>query len=223
MKKSLLFVLTAILFFSCLPAADAAFRLRPSNQLGSQNMDEPGDEGSRSTIGIGLQGLFSSGRLDYWAQINGDSYWEAPDEKLSAPTQRRGLSIGGRYNDLFQLWKASFSPFLSLGYANWNKNIPPGPHIGRFEEIMFLSATGGVKASLGRFFLEAGLNCPFWSDTDKGHDLSGKLGYNVFLGISTRIADVGLFHDSTAFGGDGNQSDFRFSVTGLRVIFNFDF
>jgi len=197
--------------------------------FGAQDTDEPGDRGSRSFIGIGVQLEKSFGLFDCWVGVGGAGYLEAPDDKLSAITGRLNGYFGARYNDLYKIWKFSFSPFMVLGLNNWNRNIYPQPedplYIGRFEEMRFVSVRGGVKISLDRFFLEIGPTLPLWSDTDKGHNLSGKLGLTAFLGVSTNIVDVGLFYDSISFSGDmsssNRQPDFCFSELGLKAFFKF--
>ncbi|MFH1822548.1 MAG: hypothetical protein ABH830_02495 [Patescibacteria group bacterium] len=222
MKKIVFFfiVVIAIVFIQLVQVS--AFELRPYFEVGSQVMDEPGDKGSRSNIGIGIQPFFQKDNLDYWLDLRLWTTFEPADEKISAPTGAKHLSIGGRYR-LFEFGNYSLSPFLTIGWESWKRNLENcSTFINRFTDIQFASTNFGVRIQRGKFFLDAGANYPFWNSTDNDN-LSGQFGYNGFLGYEAKWAIIGVYGDSYRFRGGRFQPDFNFYRVGLRMIFKIHF
>ncbi|MFH1461300.1 MAG: hypothetical protein ABIF84_02670 [Patescibacteria group bacterium] len=222
-RRLIMFCLLGILVVCGFSEKVLSFELRPYLEIGAQIMNEPGDHGDRSNIGIGVEALFNKGDLDYWVNLGLWSTFEATDEKLSAPTGAKHLSFGGRYK-LCQMDNGiAISPFFTLGWETWQRNLNPGPeYINRFEDIEFLSAHMGARFQYDRFFLDLGATYPFWNKTDRAN-LDGKPGYALFLGYKTKMAVFGIFGQNICFAGDENQPSFDFHRIGASMMFRIPF
>ena len=222
-RRTLLFFIMALTVITFINGKSKAlsFELRPYFEVGTQIMDEPGDKGSRSNIGIGVKALFDKGDLDYWLKLGLWTTFEPTDEKVSAPTGAKYFSIGGRYK-LYKTGDVTLNPFFTVGWENWKRNLEPGI-IGRFEEIQFLFANAGARFQRDKIFLDLGVTYPFWNETDKDHSLSGRLGYTAFLGFETKMVIFGISGNIIGFNGDDSQPDFNFSRVLAKFIFKIPF
>ncbi|MFH1427360.1 MAG: hypothetical protein ABIG60_02420 [Patescibacteria group bacterium] len=221
-KKMFLMLVVVIMAMISYPLKSFAFELRPYFEVGGQIMDEPGDKGSRSNIGIGIQPFHQRGNLSYWLDLRLWTTFEPADEKVSAPTGAKHLSAGGRYR-LYQLGNYTLSPFLIVGWESWGRNLEIGPaYVNRFNNIQFAATNFGVRVQRGKFFLDTGANYPFWNSTDNDN-LSGRLGYTGFVGYEAKWAIIGVYGDSARFSGGSFQPNFNFYRVGIRMIFKIHF
>ena len=227
MKRLLIFVLALVIFCPAVSSADDTINVKPYFKYGSIDWQEENHalaSGSNKVMmGVGL--ILTDKK--YFVKRLSAEIWvmaEPTDEEREMPSDGLCLAIDGGYEfKLSNKWIVY--PLAGIGLERWRRNSPDGDgDQDRFwGDLLFAKAKLSVGAKYNdAYYLEAGLNQSFWSDTDSGHSPGGKLGFAVNAGILLRNnVDLGLFYNQTAFGADGSQTKSRLTLVGVSIGYNF--
>ncbi|MCG2701297.1 MAG: hypothetical protein V1825_04005 [Candidatus Falkowbacteria bacterium] len=225
-NKIIIFVFVLAIFCPLKSNADDMITVKPYFKYGSIGWQEENHalaSGNKVMAGAGI----SLTDKQYFVKRVSAEIWvmaEPTDEDREMPSDGLRLAIDGGYEfKLNSKWVVY--PLAGIGVERWRRNSPDGDgEQDRFwGDLLFAKANLMVGAKYkDAYYVEAGLNHPFWSDTDSGHSPGGKLGLAVNAGILLhKNVDLGLFYNQTAFGADGSQTESRLTLVGILIGYNF--